>query len=96
MPTGHYSADIVAEHLHLHRRTLQRRLLDSGATYAGILEQQRRDLAMRYLDQPQMQIGQIAALLGYADQTAFNKAFRRWFATSPREFRRPDRVDQLR
>lgn len=96
LPTGHYSADIVAEHLHLHRRTLQRRLLDSGATYAGILEQQRRDLAMRYLDQPQMQIGQIAALLGYADQTAFNKAFRRWFATSPREFRRPDRVDQLR
>ncbi|MEE4025478.1 AraC family transcriptional regulator ligand-binding domain-containing protein [Gordonia sp. PKS22-38] len=88
LPTGAYSADVVADHLHLHRRTLQRRLMDEGVTYASVLDEQRRDLAVRYLGQPEMQVGQIAVLLGYTEQSAFNRAFRRWFATSPRAFRR--------
>lgn len=89
LPTGAYSADVVADHLHLHRRTLQRRLMQEGVTYASILDEQRRDLAVRYLGEPEMQVGQIAVLLGYTEQSAFNRAFRRWFDASPRDFRRP-------
>lgn len=91
LPTGHHSADVVAEQLHLHRRTLQRRLLEEGTTYAELLDTQRRSLAVHYLARPEMQIGQIAVLLGYTEQSAFNRAFRRWFATSPRDYRRPIR-----
>jgi AraC-like DNA-binding protein len=27
-------------------------------------------------------------MLGYADQSAFNHAFRRWYGTTPRQWRR--------
>lgn len=87
LPTGQHAADVVADHLHLHRRTLQRRLLAEGITYAEILDEQRRALAVRYLAEPEMQVGQVSVLLGYTEQSAFNRAFKRWFATSPRAFR---------
>lgn len=57
LPTGAYSADVVADQLHLHRRTLQRRLADEGLTYAAVLDDQRRELVVRYLAEPQMQVG---------------------------------------
>jgi len=87
LPTGHFSADCVADQLHLHVRTLQRQLAEENLTYADILERQRRELVVHYLAEPKLQLGQIAALLGYAEQSALNRAFRRWFDTTPRQFR---------
>jgi AraC-like DNA-binding protein len=66
---------------------MQRRLGEEGTTFEGVKEEARRDLARRYLVQPDLSIGQITTLLGYSDQSAFSRSCRRWFDRSPRDMR---------
>jgi len=68
-------------------RTLQRRLSDEGTTFAGALSQLRQDLAVRLLEDRTLAVYEVSFLLGYAEPTAFHRAFRRWRGMSPRQFR---------
>ncbi len=77
----------VANALYMHPRTMQRRLREDGTTFEDIKDETRRDLAQRYLSQPDLPLSQVASLLGYSEQSAFGRSCRRWFQTSPREFR---------
>lgn len=85
--TGNCSRNEVARALFMHPRTMQRRLGEEGTTFEGVKEEARRDLARRYLVQPDLSIGQITTLLGYSDQSAFSRSCRRWFDRSPRDMR---------
>ena len=87
LPTGHCTADTVAEELRLHPRTLQRRLVEEGRTFQDILDGERRKLATRYLAEPMLQLAQIARLLGYSEQSTLNRSFQRWFGTTPTRYR---------
>ncbi len=87
LPTGTLTIDLAAEYLNLNRRTLQRRLDGEGARFAVIVEAVRRERAERYLAENRMPLSQVAALLGYTEQSAFNRACRRWFDTTPRRYR---------
>ncbi len=87
LPTGHCHIRTVAEHLCLHTRTLQRRLADEDAYFEDILDAQRRELATRYLAESGLYLSQITGLLGYAEQSAFNRSCRRWFGTTPKDYR---------
>ncbi|HEY1078371.1 MAG TPA: AraC family transcriptional regulator [Fontimonas sp.] len=87
LPTGHCHLRAVAEHLFLHTRTLQRRLAEEGAFFEDILDAQRRELATRYLAESGLYLSQITGLLGYAEQSAFNRSCRRWFGTTPKGYR---------
>jgi AraC-like DNA-binding protein len=84
---GTCSRDDVARTLHMHPRTLQRRMWKEGNTFEAIKDEARRDLARRYLSQPDLPFTQIAALLGYSEQSAFGRSCRRWFDMTPREAR---------
>lgn len=44
-------------------------------------------LAAKYLAQPGFQLVQVAGLLGYTEQSALNRSCRRWFGTTPRQYR---------
>jgi AraC-like DNA-binding protein len=77
----------VAHALYMHPRTLQRRLREEGTTFEEIKDETRRDLAERYLAQPELPLTQITALLDYSEQSALGRSCRRWFDTTPREFR---------
>jgi AraC-like DNA-binding protein len=77
----------VAHALYMHPRTLQRRLRDEGTTFEEIKDETRRDLAQRYLAQPDLPLTQITALLDYSEQSALGRSCRRWFETTPREYR---------
>lgn len=77
----------VAERMATTARTLQRRLKDEGASYQDILEQVRRDLAQRYLEDRRLSVTEIAFLLGYSEASAFARAFRRWLGCSPQVYR---------
>jgi AraC-like DNA-binding protein len=68
-------------------RTLQRRLLEEGETFASVLSKLRHDLAVRLLEDRTLAIYEVGFLLGYAEPTAFHRAFRRWRGMSPRRFR---------
>ena len=83
IPTGNYSIDVVADQLNIHRRTLQRRLSEAGVRYADILDDCRSSMAMEYLEDSNLPIVNLAHMLGYSDQSAFNHAFRRWHGVSP-------------
>ena len=48
----------------------------------------RRSLALKYIEEPGYSITEIAFLLGYADQSAFNRAFKRWTGHTPTTFRK--------
>ena len=85
--TGTCSHDEVARALYMHPRTLQRRVREEGTTFEAIKDQARRDLAQRYLSQPDLPLTQITALLGYSEQSAFGRSCRRWFDMTPRQER---------
>ena len=77
----------VAEELGLTTRTLQRKLSDAGASFQQVLDRSRFDLARGYLRQPGLSLVDIAFLLGYQEQSAFNHAFREWSGMNPGAWR---------
>lgn len=93
LPHAEATTRTVAKRLGLSDRTFARRLATEGLTFGEILDQQRRDLALRYLDEG-LQASQIAWLLGFHQPSSFSHACRRWMGKSPSEFRR-DRVPSV-
>ena len=84
---GNPMLENVAAQLNMHPKTLRRRLKEEGTTHSDLLEALRRDLAKRYLRMPELNVTEVAFLLGYSDASAFNKAFRRWFKVAPLTYR---------
>src|SRR5271157_5646385 len=70
-------------------RTLSRRLSGEGTTFAAVVDELRRSLALEYLKEPGFTLSQIAWLLGYESPTSFNHAFKR--LDGPFAIRRPIR-----
>jgi AraC-like DNA-binding protein len=87
LPTGHANTGMVAAHLGLHTRTLQRWLAREGQTFEGLLDEVRRDRALRYLTQSTISFGQVAAMLGYSQQSCLTRSSTRWFGITPRDVR---------
>lgn len=83
VPMGQAKIEVVAQHLHLHPRTLQRRLNEHGWSFSQLLEEKRRTMAERLLRDGNLPLSNIASYLGYAEQSAFNHAFERWHGQSP-------------
>jgi AraC-like DNA-binding protein len=81
------SGDDAARRLHLHRRTLNRRLKDAGTTFRQMLDEVRFELAREMLSDTSLHITEIAARLGYRMPSAFTRAFRRWSGNSPARWR---------
>lgn len=79
--------DVIADTLHVHPRTLQRRLKQEGWSYAQLLGDVRHQLACEMLKGSVMDIETIAANLGYSDRRSFTSAFLKWQGITPREYR---------
>jgi AraC-like DNA-binding protein len=87
LPQGQARAKVIAAHLGLSDRTLTRRLSDLGTSFDGILDRLRHQLALKYVTGSDLSLTQVAFLLGYANQSAFSLAFRRWTGRAPSEMR---------
>jgi AraC-like DNA-binding protein len=69
-------------------RTLARRLVAERRLFRDVVDDVRRTIAQRLVaDERSLDLGEVAARVGFADPAAFGKAFRRWFGTSPSAFR---------
>lgn len=90
LPARWPSADEVAEQLRMSTSTLRRHLAREGCTYRMILDELRMETARQYLEESYQDCGDIALLLGYSEASAFTRAFRRWFAVPPTEWRERD------
>jgi AraC-like DNA-binding protein len=81
----------VAAGMGLSDRTLQRRLQAEGTSFGALLDQVRKELALRYLSDPQLSMTDAALLLGFSDDRAFHRAFLRWTGMTPGAYRRARR-----
>ena len=86
--SGPCTLQLVAEELRMHPRNLQRQLKSMGASFSEALAAYRSRHAMTLLNDPALQITQIALRLGYSDATAFGQAFKNWFGKMPSEYRK--------
>lgn len=77
----------IAEQLGLQHRTLQRRLACQGLLFEDIVDGVRRNRAEEYLPHRDIPLIQIAALLGYNNQTSLNRSCLRWFGKPPNALR---------
>jgi AraC-like DNA-binding protein len=78
---------MVARELATSPATLRRMLTAQGTSYRVLVEQERRDFAMKQLELRGTSISEIAFGLGYNHSSAFDRAFRRWYGRSPSEHR---------
>lgn len=68
-------------------RTLQRRLSDQVATFSRLVDQVRQNQAVNLVTAQSMSLSEIAYFLGFSDQSAFSRAFKRWTGETPKGFR---------
>lgn len=87
LPDGDPLRADIARQLCLSERTLQRRLQEEGTSFNELVDQIRRELAQQYLSDRRLTMAQAAYLLGFSDQSTFFRACKRWFDTSPGEYR---------
>ena len=87
LASGEPGVQAVSKQLGMSGRTLQRRLGEVGLTFADCLAAVRLDQAKALLLEGDLEIKEVAFLLGYAGSPALCKAFSRWTGLSPRAFR---------
>jgi AraC-like DNA-binding protein len=84
---GRASGADLAVSLAVHRRTLDRMLAVEDTTFQQVLDEVRLSVAKELLLQSHLAILEIAPALGFQDQVAFFRAFRRWTGTTPGAWR---------
>ena len=87
LATGAPSLPTVARDLGTSERTLQRRLADERLSFRELVESVREQLARSYLAELRLPIADVAFRLGYAETSAFLRAFKRWTGTTPTRWR---------
>jgi AraC-like DNA-binding protein len=79
--------EVIAEKLGMSRSKLYRELAKRNMTFSTIVESQRKQYAMTYVKNPNTSIAEISDRLGYANVSAFTRAFNRWFNVNPSKMR---------
>ncbi len=80
--------ETAAAALELSPRALKRRLAERDTSFTRIIDDTRRQLALGYIADPALSLVDVAYLCGFSEQSAFNRAFKRWTGVPPGEYRR--------
>lgn len=84
---NHYQIEHIAQQLNMSVRQLQRHLQNQGTTYQQRVQEIRKILALQYLQDPFLGLHEIALLLSYSEQSAFQRAFKQWTGMTPQQWR---------
>ncbi|WP_090726924.1 AraC family transcriptional regulator ligand-binding domain-containing protein [Neptunomonas qingdaonensis] len=84
---GSVRRDQVAASVGLSLRTLQRKLGALGTSFQDIYDLTRREVSLQHIQRGQLSFGEIAFQLGFSNQSAFQKAFKRWMGVPPSTYR---------
>jgi AraC-like DNA-binding protein len=87
LPGGLLGEEGMARRLHLSRRTLQRKLAARATSFKKLVDETRRELALRLVEDPQRSLADVTFELGFSQQSALTRAFRRWTGSAPSEWR---------
>jgi len=77
----------IADQFHASPATLRRRLAEEGQSYRGIMDELRHDLAITLLSNTDRSVFDIANDLGFAEPSAFYRAFKKWTGSRPSQYR---------
>ena len=88
-----YQIEHIAQQLNLSVRQLQRHLQQQGTTYQQRIQEVRCLLAEQYLKDPHLSLQEIALLLGYSEQSAFQRAFKQWTQHTPQQWRQNNLIN---
>lgn len=78
---------LIAAQLGMSQRTLQRRLQDEGTSYQAVLDNTRHYMALELLRNTRIPLSRIAGQLGFAEPSAFYRAFKKWEGVTPGQYR---------
>jgi len=92
--SGHFSLPLIADKLNMSERKFRNELKKLDVKYRDYLEEVRKDLFIEKYESG-MNFTDIAQELGYNDQSAFSKAFKRWYGMSPRAFKAQAGIKEL-
>ncbi|MEX6504560.1 AraC family transcriptional regulator [Pseudomonas zhanjiangensis] len=87
LPMGRATIEQIAQALGMNVRTLQRRLEENNATFSDLINDVRRDLVTRYMENPAYSLARIADLLGYSMPSSFTRWFAAQFGMPPAAWR---------
>jgi len=82
------SAAIVADHFNISMSTLKKHLHQENLNYTAICDDVRKKMAIKMVVCSTEQLQNISDYLGFSNSSAFHRAFRRWTAVTPAEYRR--------
>jgi len=82
------SLEKVASQLHKSTRTIQRLLKLENTSFQKVLDEVRHKSASYYLETSSLSIDEISYLSGFSESSAFRKSFKKWFKTTPEQFRK--------
>ena len=86
---GHWPSMVdVAGQLGMSERTLRRRLQEHGTDFQREIDAVRHQLALQLLENPEVTVEQMAAVLGYSEAVSFRRAFQRWTGHTPQAWRK--------
>ncbi|MEM0982202.1 MAG: helix-turn-helix domain-containing protein, partial [Cyanobacteria bacterium P01_H01_bin.58] len=85
--SGDYTAEALAQQMNMSLRALQRLAKDHGLTIRQLLADAREERARQLLIDPTLRVEAVSSQLGYSDDRAFRRAFKRWTGQTPAEFR---------
>jgi AraC-like DNA-binding protein len=86
-PRGTPELEQVAQELRLSPRVFYRRLAEQGLNFRALREAALRQVAELHLGDPRLTLAEVGALVGYSEQSAFSRAFKRWSGVSPLQWR---------
>lgn len=92
LPMGRATIAQIAQSLGMNVRTLQRRLDEEGASFSELISCVRRDLVIRYLENPAYSLGRIADMLGYSMPNSFTRWFVSQFNMPPATWRSEHKI----
>lgn len=87
LASGSCSIERCAKKLGTTERSLQLHMNEHGVKFSDVLQRERVKLAKSYLKQEELSLDDVAYLLGYAEQSSFGRAFRRWTGSTPQKYR---------
>lgn len=88
LPSGIPFAAEIGKHLGMSNRTLSRRLSEKGTTYRQLVQDAQQEISTELLRNTSETVSEIAFQAGFSEQSAFNRAFKRWTNQSPLEYRK--------
>ncbi|AXF16829.1 AraC family transcriptional regulator [Paraburkholderia caledonica] len=86
--TSGHSKESVADVLAIHPRTMQRHLAAESTSFEAVRDDLRKELALHYLRETKLSLGQVSMLLDFPAQSALSRACRQWYGVTPMALRK--------